>query len=197
MTSTKRATSLVVPFVLLAAGLTGCGVRLTDKQSGGCPDDHRTVALHASINDQLGDELDGREYTMTVAAESPDPEYQGIYIVGTGVSGRNPVTRREQTSTDPQDVDPVLCIPAERAVSVMVRMSMQNPQTAYETINCTLTDEGVAGFGALGKVAYDRVEIALTDLIGGADTWHYAQCNWVYVPPGYGGDIPPAFPRAD
>lgn len=196
MTFKQRALSLALAAVG-ALALTACSpIRVSDEETG-CPPAHVHLDVHGAITNALGDELDDRPYVLTVAAQSYDPEYQGIYIVGTGVSGKNPVVRDKVTDTDPETEEPVLCIPAERAVAVMVRMSMQNPLTAGEIVECALINRGVDGIGATGQVASDSREVELTDLIPPGTEWYVAQCDWLYVPPGFSGQLPDLFPRPE
>ena len=172
-------------------------MRVSDEAQG-CPPAHVHLDVHGTISNANGDEIDGRTFVMTVAAQSYDPEYQGIYVVGTGVSGHNPITRDMEVDVDEDgSTEPVLCIPAERAVAVMVRMSMQNPTFAGEQIECALINRGVDGIGAYGQVASDIRQVELVDFLAPLDTWYVAQCDWLYVPAGFTGQLPELFPRLD
>lgn len=193
MTLNKRALSLAI----LLLTLTACSpIRVSDEAQG-CPPAHVHLDIHGTINNALGDEIDGRAYVLTVAAQSYDPEYSGIYVVGTGLSGHAPVVRDMSTDAESYGEEPVLCIPAERAVAIMVRMSMQNPQQAGESIECALIDHGVDGLAGTGQVVSDSREVEMADFLRADDPWYVAQCDWLYVPAGFTGQLPELFPRLD
>lgn len=205
---TRRVAALGLAVLVALTVACAAGAPHVSDEVSGCPENYRHVEVEGNIFNYAGDILEGRNYVLVVAAESIDPEYQGIYVVGDGVTGHNPVVRDMVTDDEPLQVNPVLCVPVDRAVVVMVRMSYQHPEQAGENIECELIDRGIAGAladqgntlaegPALGRVALDNREISLTDLAFGGDRWYVAQCDWLYVPDGHVGGIPSLFPRPD
>jgi hypothetical protein len=206
MTFIKRAFSILLA-CLMAVSLAACEpldgeIHVTDRETG-CPAGYRHIDIEGTILDHAGEAIDGRPYQLVVAAESPDPEYQGIYLVGVGINGNNPVLRDEVSDADDSDVDPVLCLPADRAVAVMVRVAMQHPAEAYEVVECELIDRGIVGVDELldegssnGRVAYDQRAVDLIDLTY-KDLWYIAQCDYVYIPSNYTGTPPSRFPQPE
>jgi hypothetical protein len=211
MTFTKRAISLFTT-ALIAATLIACAGGPADisTEFEGCPDGYRHLELDANIIDGNGEPIGGRTFTVVFFAQSVDPEFQGTIIQGVGVAGRNPYVTQGETdgwyeANDENGWSPVICHPADRAVAMMVRVSFQHPTAAYQRIECQLTDTGIAGIQhpgqtnptALGRVSLDQRRVELSDLMPGEDPdrWYVAQCDYLYVPEGFSGQIPELFPR--
>jgi hypothetical protein len=199
---------VLVPLLILVAVLTACAppIQVSDEVSG-CPDGYRHVDIELSVWNHAGDMIEGRDVVLVVAAQSLDPEYQGIYVVGTGSTGRNPVVREITTPDDNEpDPDPVICVPVDRAVAVMARVSMQGADQAYEQIECELIDRGIVVAGqplasergsTFARLAYDQRTVEISDMID-PNHWYVAQCDWLYVPDaGAPGGVPPLFPRPE
>jgi len=215
MTFTKRAISLLTA-ALFAAALIACasadGPAGISTELEGCPDGYRHLELDANVINGEGEPMEGRTFTVVFTAQSFDPEFQGVIVQGVGIAGRNPyVTQGESDGWDEANEEhgwsPVICHPADRAVAMMVRVSFQHPTTAYQRIECRLTDQGIAGIEhpggfnptAFGRVALDQKRVELSDLMPGEDPdrWYVAQCDYLYVPEGFAGQIPELFPRPD
>jgi hypothetical protein len=204
--------AVVGVLALVLALLTACRapVEVSD-QIEGCPNGYRHVDLEGGVMQADGTPAEGRTFTVTLAAASFDPEYQGILVDGVGVTGHNPyVTVGVTDGTEgPDDWHPVICHPADRGVVIMIRHSFQHPSTAYMTIECGLNDRGIVGLDpagqplggplghnptALGTVAFDQARVELADMLD-PEAWYVAQCDYVYLPDGYSGPPLTPFPR--
>ena len=203
MTLIQRLKSLAaIALVIAAAGCTA-PVEVTD-QIEGCPTGYRHLDLEGGVMQADGTPAEGREFTVTVAAASYDPDYQGILVEGVGITGHNPYIGIGETdgTEGPDDWHPVICHPADKGVVIMIRHSFQHPSTAYMTIECSLSDRGVVGMGnrpghndtALGTVAFERKRVELDEMLN-PETWYVAQCDYIYLPDGYSGPQLTPFPR--
>lgn len=190
--------ALAVVALIVLAVLTACTAPAhVSDQIEGCPAGYRHIDVHLQVLGIDGAPIEGRDFVVTVAGASFDPEYGGIVVEGVGITGRNPFTATEETDAE---YDPVICVPDERAVAVMVRMSVQNPPAAYEIVQCELIDQGPFGSAQGGlpageRVALDQRRVEISDLIG--SQWVVAQCDYLHVPGGFTGQIPEPFPRPE
>lgn len=196
MTLKQRAVSLTLLLSSVLLGACGAPAHVSD-QIEGCPATYRHIDVNLDVIGVNGAPIEGRPFTITVAGASYDPEYGGILVEGVGITGRNPYAMPERTD---DAYNPVICIPDERAVAIMVRMSVQDPPAAYEIVQCELIDQGVFGTGQGNvlpmqeRVALDQRQVELSDLAvrGG---WVVAQCDYLHVPGGFTGQVPELFPR--
>jgi hypothetical protein len=218
MTSNKRCSSLralarwavggalAAPLLVALAACYVPPAEMSDEVSE-CPEGYYHVEIEIGVYDHASDVIGGRDVVIVLAAQAIDPEYAGIYVVGEGVTRQNPVVREIKTRGDDDPPvpgeSPVVCVPADKAVALMVRVSMQHPATAHEQVECELINRGIAGVGPLieagsrqGRVAIDTRTVETADMID-PERWYVAQCDWLSIPDGINGPYPELFPRPD